>query len=106
MRKGLRSSLPFCAHCGNRVAATPTKESECPSCGAPFQQGADLFCARCGTRVGQRVSVADVMSAGNAGPAGGTQVLGSARREVGPKLALLNDAGDVAKTFRSIAAKR
>ncbi|MDE3150789.1 MAG: FHA domain-containing protein [Gemmatimonadota bacterium] len=86
------ASLPFCAHCGNRVT-TSVSEDACRSCGAPFQKGVDMFCARCGARVGERVSVVDQPATG------GTQVLGSGRREAGPKLALLNDAGDVAKTF-------
>ncbi|HVZ76394.1 MAG TPA: FHA domain-containing protein [Gemmatimonadaceae bacterium] len=94
--KAVDPSLPFCAHCGTRVAAV-VKEGTCASCGAPFQQGVDLFCARCGSRVGQRVSVVDPAAA--AATTGGTQVLGAARRDVGPKIALLNDAGDVAKTF-------
>jgi predicted component of type VI protein secretion system len=90
--KSVDASLPFCAHCGTRVTVT-VSDDVCKSCGAPFQKGADLFCARCGARVGERVSVVDQAAAG------GTQVLGAGRREVGPKIALLNDAGDVAKTF-------
>ena len=90
--KTVDSSLPFCAHCGSRMSVTPA-EGSCANCGAPFQQGMDMFCARCGSRVGERVSVVDQ-------PASvGTKVLGAARREVGPKLSLLNDAGDVSKTF-------
>ncbi len=92
--KTVDAALPFCPHCGNRMSGARV-EGACPGCGAPFQQGTDMFCARCGTRVGERVSVVDA-----APPlAGGTRVLGGARREAGPRLALLNDAGDVAKTF-------
>ncbi len=90
--KSVDASLPFCAHCGNRVTVAPA-EGTCRSCGAPYQQGVDLFCARCGARVGERVSVGDEPASAS------TQVLGSGRRDVGPRLALLNDAGDVAKTF-------
>ncbi len=90
--KSVDASLPFCAHCGHRVlAAAP--EGACKGCGAPFQKGVDLFCTRCGARIGERVSVVDQAAAP------GTQVLGASRREVGPKLSLLNDAGDVAKTY-------
>jgi predicted component of type VI protein secretion system len=88
--KTVDASLPFCAHCGSRVTAQ-RMEGACGSCGAPYQEGADMFCARCGARVGERVSVVDQPAA--------TQTLGSARRDAGPKLSLLNDAGDVAKTF-------
>lgn len=90
--KTVDASLPFCAHCGTQVTVS-VSDDVCKSCGTPFQKGADVFCARCGARVGERVSVVDQDLAH------GTQVLGSGRREVGPKLALLNDAGDVAKTF-------
>jgi pSer/pThr/pTyr-binding forkhead associated (FHA) protein len=86
------ASLPFCAHCGNRVTASAV-EGSCRSCGAPFQHGVDVFCARCGARVGERVSVIEQAVAA------GTQVFGTGRREGGAKLALLNDSGDVAKIF-------
>jgi pSer/pThr/pTyr-binding forkhead associated (FHA) protein len=87
--KTVDASLPFCAHCGNRVAA-PRGEGSCAKCGAPYQQGVDMFCARCGTRVGERVSVAE--------PPGGPRT-SATRRDAGPRLSLLNDAGDVAKTY-------
>ena len=90
--KTVDASLPFCPHCGTRMNASPAAGT-CAACGTAFQQGVDVFCARCGARVGERVSVVDQ------GAVAGTQVLGGARRELGPKLALLNDAGDVAKTF-------
>jgi pSer/pThr/pTyr-binding forkhead associated (FHA) protein/DNA-directed RNA polymerase subunit RPC12/RpoP len=90
--KSVDASLPFCPHCGNRVAAAPV-DGSCANCGAPFERGVDVFCARCGSRVGERVSVTDQPVVG------GTQVLAAGRRELGPRLALLNDAGDVAKTF-------
>ncbi len=68
----------------------------CKHCGAPFTQGADLFCVRCGNRVGERVS--EDATTDSAAPVG-TQVLGSMRRETGPKLALLGETGEVAKTY-------
>ncbi len=86
------ASLPFCAHCGNRVTAAAA-EGACRSCGAAFQIGVDMYCARCGARVGERVSVLEQPVAA------GTQVFGSARRDGGAKLSLLNDSGDVAKIF-------
>lgn len=75
--------------------AAARAEGSCASCGAPFQQGVDLFCTRCGSRVGERVSLVDQPAAAG----GSTRGLGGARREAGPRLALLNDAGDVARTF-------
>lgn len=84
-------SLPFCGHCGTRISATG-EPSTCGTCGASYTKGVDLFCARCGARVGQRVSV-------NAASPIGTQVLSAARREIGPKLALLDESGTVLKTY-------
>ncbi|MGH7690943.1 MAG: FHA domain-containing protein [Gemmatimonadaceae bacterium] len=68
-------------------------EGACPACSAPFQLGVDMYCARCGARVGERVTVLEQQVAA------GTQVFGSGRRDGGPKLSLLNDSGDVAKIF-------
>ncbi|MDB4906458.1 MAG: domain containing protein [Gemmatimonadetes bacterium] len=87
-------TLPFCGHCGNKVTATAS-ESSCPGCGAGITKGVDLFCARCGHRVGQRVSVQ--MTSPQV--AGGTAVLGTVRRDAGPKLALLDDAGEPSQSY-------
>src|SRR5262249_32763318 len=99
--KSIDPSLPFCAHCGTSVAAE-AKSSACPNCGATYVHGVERFCARCGARVGQRVSVSDASASTATTDAvtrgSGTQVLGSGSRG-GPRLALLNDAGDVAKLF-------
>ncbi len=87
--KAVDSSMPFCGHCGTRVA-TAIATGACWSCGATYTQGIDLFCARCGTRVGQRVSV-------EINNAFGTLV--SAKKDIGPRLSLLNETGEVASTF-------
>ena len=75
-------SLPYCAHCGARIDASGETE-RCESCGALYQVGVDLFCARCGNRVGGVVP--EVASAGGAAPA--------RKRASGPKLSVLNDEG-------------
>ncbi len=46
--------LAYCGHCGARVTAI-VGEGACWTCGADYTEGVDLFCARCGTRVGKRV---------------------------------------------------
>lgn len=84
-------ALPFCGHCGTRVTSS-TGIGNCSGCGAFFTEGVDLFCARCGTRVGNRVSVEMSSSLG-------TLVLGARQREAGPRLALLDEEGAVARTF-------
>jgi predicted component of type VI protein secretion system len=96
--KSVAAVLPFCGHCGTRITVSGEPGS-CAQCGAAFTKGIDLFCARCGNRVGQRVSVE--MSASGEGRAarGETQVLSASRRDVGPKLALIGDAGEVVKTY-------
>jgi pSer/pThr/pTyr-binding forkhead associated (FHA) protein len=75
---------PFCGKCGARVVLG-NEPGECGDCGATYVKGVDLFCARCGHRVGQRVSVG---LPANAGPTGAR-----------PRLALLSDTGEVAQTF-------
>jgi pSer/pThr/pTyr-binding forkhead associated (FHA) protein len=54
-------------------------------------EGVDLFCSRCGTRVGQRVSV-ELNNAFDS-------LQGKSPRETHPRIALLNDEGAVAQTF-------
>lgn len=86
------ASLPFCGHCGAR-AGNESSPSACAHCGAGYTDGVDVFCSRCGNRVGQRVSVQ--MASG-----GGTMVLGAAARaSLGPKLSLLGETGDVVETY-------
>ena len=89
--KPVEASLPFCGHCGTKVTSE-VSTGACWTCGASYTQGVDLFCARCGTRVGQRVSV-------ELNNAFGTLVMGAKSREVGPKLSLLDEAGEVSSTF-------
>lgn len=89
--------LLFCGYCGTR-ATSSAEPSACTNCGASYAKGVDLFCARCGTRVGQRVSVTNAGAAAPP-PTGGTQVLSASRREVGPRLALLDESGTVLSTY-------
>lgn len=99
--KPTENGLPFCGYCGTRIA--PAGAGTCVQCGANYLQGVDLFCARCGNRVGQRVSI-EFVSGKNRDtpgttPGSATQSLAAARRETQPRIALLDDEGDVAKTF-------
>ena len=75
-------NLPYCGHCGARIDASGETDS-CQSCGAIYQVGVDLFCARCGNRVG--VPAPEVGSAGSAATA--------KQRTSGPRLSVLNDEG-------------
>jgi pSer/pThr/pTyr-binding forkhead associated (FHA) protein len=91
--KPITPGLPFCAHCGSRV--TPiVEQGDCGNCGAPYNKGVDLFCARCGTRVGQRVSV-EVSTVNTTS----TQIIGAGRFAAGPKLALLGETGEVLRSY-------
>lgn len=79
----------------NRLIAAPTADA-CGKCGAAYTRGVDLFCSRCGNRVGQRVSVEshrlqDDASSARALPADG--------RAGGPRLAQLGDIGEVVETY-------
>ena len=78
-------SLPFCAHCGSRTGFTHATGTMCTSCGTPVQVGIDLFCARCGTKVPPATA--------------GTAVFSPKNREAGPKVALLDEEGGIARTF-------
>ena len=73
-------NLPYCGHCGARIDVSGETE-RCESCGTPYRAGVDLFCARCGTRVG---------AAPDAAIAGGAA---TAKRTSGSKLSVLNDEG-------------
>ena len=90
--KPVSSGMPFCGYCGAKVT-TATATSECKGCGASYIDGVDVFCARCGERVGQRVSV-EVKSA-----MPGTLAFAAKNREVGPRIALLDENGDVKSTY-------
>ena len=91
--KRVDANLPFCGHCGARAVST-SAPSTCGHCGAGYTEGVDVFCSRCGNRVGQRVSVQ--MPSGG----GGTMVLGAAARAaLGPKLSLLGETGEVVETY-------
>ena len=75
-----------------RVAQTP---NTCPKCAKAVEP--DLpFCGHCGTLVKQRVSIELNRALDNAF---GTMVIGAKSREVGPRLALLSETGDVSSTF-------
>jgi pSer/pThr/pTyr-binding forkhead associated (FHA) protein len=80
------SSVPFCGHCGARLAAQP-EDRLCRNCGAPYVKGAELFCSSCGTRVGERVSVIKHTSA----------LINS--RASGPSISILDERGEPASTF-------
>lgn len=100
--KNAENALPFCGHCGTRIA--PAGAGMCAQCGASYLQGVDLFCARCGNRVGQRVSVEIVRNGSPDAPApsaGGsaTQGILAARRENQPRIALLDDEGSIARAY-------
>lgn len=82
---GVNATVPFCAQCGTKVV-DKVEEGACAECGAAFQKGQDMFCARCGHRVGQRVSIQ-------------TKVIGSNMRASGARLALLDERGESSKIF-------
>ncbi len=89
--KPVDPELAFCGHCGGRTTGSSAVDN-CVACGALYASGIDLFCARCGHRVGDRVSVEVQESSG-------TLVLSAQNRQAGPRLALLNDDGDVALSY-------
>jgi pSer/pThr/pTyr-binding forkhead associated (FHA) protein len=88
-------NLPFCAYCGTRISAS-LDPGACSQCGASYTKGVDLFCARCGNRVGPRVSVE--MAITDVGT--GTQALtGAPGRWGGPRLSLIGESGEPTRTY-------
>ena len=85
-------SLPYCGACGTRLGANGAAASRaCQECGTSCAPD-DLFCARCGNRVGSRVSVEAV-------PVGTLAAFTGRASRAGPRLALLDDDGGVATVF-------
>jgi pSer/pThr/pTyr-binding forkhead associated (FHA) protein len=97
------TALPFCSHCGKRTGLSRDAMAgpACTACGGPVDPTQDQFCPRCGTPVnllGAASLARDSRGSGAAAPAG-TGVFSAKSREVGPKIALLNDAGEAAHTY-------
>jgi pSer/pThr/pTyr-binding forkhead associated (FHA) protein/predicted amidophosphoribosyltransferase len=84
--KAADATLPYCGHCGIKLRPG-ADEKNCRNCAAPYTRGIDLFCNKCGTRVGERVSVVKHTSA-----------LIDARPS-GPSISILDEGGDPSSTF-------
>ena len=88
-------ALPFCPKCGGRVneAQSPQSPSTavCSSCGKAVTVGVDVFCARCGARAG----LSDTPPA----PASATAAFSARQPGIGPKIAVLDAAGQITRTF-------
>lgn len=91
-------ALPFCAHCGRRTDATLSAATSCASCGNAVLE-ADTFCGACGTPV-RRESPNPKPD-----PEVRTLVFAAKRRDVGPRLAVLDDKGEVAQTVPFVRAE-
>jgi len=90
--KSVEANAAFCSSCGTRVV-DKIEDGSCPGCGAAYSKGLDLFCARCGHRVGQRVSlVTRAAGAASIPPA-------AAARLSGPRIAVLDERGEANKVF-------
>lgn len=85
-------TMPFCPRCGGRVAgaAAATSTATCASCSNPVTPGQDVFCARCGARVASE-------SEPPMTPAG-TAVFTARNNPNGPRIAVLDSQGQVART--------
>ena len=60
----VETDLPFCGHCGTRVILSESM-AMCSGCGASFAEGIDVYCSRCGQRVGQRVGIEEDLEVRN-----------------------------------------
>lgn len=95
-------SLPFCPKCGGRVATNsePLKSSAvCSACSNPVTPGVDVFCARCGARV-----TSSSEPPASTTPPMGTAVFSARSTVNGPKISVLDSAGQVSRTVTMDAA--
>lgn len=93
-------SLPFCPKCGGRAGSEAVKSSAvCSSCSNPVAPGVDVFCARCGARV---TSSSEPPAAT---PPMGTAVFSAKNTVNGPKIAVLDSAGQVLRTVTMESAE-
>lgn len=97
--KPVEPGMPFCANCGAHVGTAESNPASCPECGATYQKDVDLFCARCGHRVGQRVSVA--VPVGDRRTPGGRLSIGRSESDfpTAPRLALLSETGEIKSVY-------
>jgi pSer/pThr/pTyr-binding forkhead associated (FHA) protein len=65
---------------------------QCRKCGADYDKSEDFFCRKCGTRVGDRVSL--VTKAVGSGPS-----LAIGIQQSGPRIAILDERGEPSKVF-------
>jgi pSer/pThr/pTyr-binding forkhead associated (FHA) protein len=89
--KPVNPSLAFCGHCGTRVTRT-VEQSGCSQCGSSYTKGVDLFCARCGNDLRQRVSA-------DAPQSSGTEAFSLPRRGTGPRLALIGETREIVAIY-------
>lgn len=88
----VNTGLPFCPQCGGRLTTAPpidpAPQVMCDACAKPIRAG-DVFCARCGAR----------QKSADAAPPSGTQVFSARNTASGPKLSLLDEAGQTTQSF-------
>jgi pSer/pThr/pTyr-binding forkhead associated (FHA) protein len=88
-------SLPFCPKCGGRVVdlerVRESSAARCGSCGTTVEPGVDVFCATCGARVATDSAPP---------PSTGTAAFAASALLRGPKIAILDGAGQVARTVQ------
>ena len=89
--KSVDPTLPYCGHCGSRID-TSGETAGCETCGAAYQVGVDLFCARCGSRVGES-TLRDAYGASS------DTATGRRMRISRPRLSVLNEDGVPATSF-------
>jgi len=92
VRSGVAAEVPFCGHCGARLASSRSSHA-CTRCGRANEQGFK-FCPACGASYGGTGPQAAVVPAGDAIPAGVSA----------PRLALMDRSGEIAQRFELVNA--
>ncbi|HEX6533873.1 MAG TPA: FHA domain-containing protein [Gemmatimonadaceae bacterium] len=86
----IEAGLPFCAHCGRRTDAKLITAASCATCGSTVRES-DTFCSTCGAP----------LHAPEEKPEGEvrTLVFNARRRDVGARIAVLDESGAVRQTI-------
>lgn len=85
----IEAGLPFCAHCGRRTDGKLATAASCATCGSTVRE-TDTFCASCGAALSAPEDKPETEVR--------TLVFTARRRDVGARIAVLDEHGEVRQT--------
>jgi pSer/pThr/pTyr-binding forkhead associated (FHA) protein len=86
----IEAGLPYCAHCGRRTDARLTTAASCATCGSTVRE-TDTFCSSCGAPLHAPEEKPETETR--------TLVFNARRRDVGARIAVLDEHGEVRQTI-------